>query len=105
MQNPSMGATQQRNTLGLYGQGLPNQGGQNGQNVAPAMNPNPNLAGFGSSMQGFMGQPGEQQQQQGGAPEDEANASNMKVEGTDDDTGFMNTFGGASSAEGASQSV
>ena len=58
MQNPALAA--QRGALGLYGQGLPNQGGQgSGQQMQGGM------AGFGSNMpDGGLGQ--DQQQGQGG---------------------------------------
>jgi len=50
MQNPAMAA--QRGALGLYGQGLPNQGGSDGQQQASSGNaPSSNLAGFGSDGQ------------------------------------------------------
>lgn len=54
MQNPALAA--QRGALGLYGQGIPQQGMQGGQNMAPGMAPNPSLAGFGTNMPDLMAQ-------------------------------------------------
>jgi len=71
MQNPALAA--QRGALGLYGQGIPNQGGQQS---------NPGMAGFGSA-EGQQGQ--EQGQGQGGGQNQQGgydNQAQVKQEGS-----------------------